>query len=87
MVKLLMTTIQVNLVPLGLGTKFTIIVVIKIFTINLPSPPFLGRHLRFHIFYHHSLSEGHTLFLQLGCFGLDILICRHLTLQDGAVVK
>ena len=46
MVKILITTIRVNLVP-------------------------LGRHLRFHIFFHHSLSEGHTLFLQLGCFGLD----------------
>ena len=44
-----------------------------IFTINLPSQPFLGRHLRFHIFFHHSLSQGHTIFLQLGCFGLDIL--------------
>ena len=71
MVKILITTIQVNLVPLGLGTKFTWIVVIKIFTINLPSQPFLGRHLGFHIFFHHSLSQGRTLFLQLGCFGLD----------------
>ena len=59
------------MVPLGLGTKFTSIVVIKIFTINLPSQPFLGHHLGFHIFFHHSLFEGHTLFLQLGCFGLD----------------
>ena len=32
------------------------------FTINLPSQPFLGRHLGFHIFFHHSLSEGRTLF-------------------------
>ena len=45
----------------------------KIFTINLPSQPFLGRHLGFHIFFHHSLSEGRTLFLQLGCFGLDFI--------------
>ena len=71
MVKILITTIQVNLVPLGLGTKFTWIVVIKIFTINLPSQPFLGRHLGFHIFFHHSLSQGRSLFLQLGCFWLD----------------
>ena len=42
-----------------------------IFTINLPSQPFLGRHLGFYIFFHHSLFEGRTLFLQLGCFGLD----------------
>ena len=53
------------------GTKFTWTVVIKIFTINLPSQPFLGRHLGFQIFVHHSLFEGRTLFLQLGCFGLD----------------
>ena len=71
MVKILITTIQMNLVPLGLGTKFTCIVVIKIFTINLPSQPFLGHHLGFHIFFHHSLFEGRNLFLQLGCFGLD----------------
>ena len=71
MVKILITTIQVNFVPRPSGTKFTSIVVIKIFTINLPSQPFLGRHLGFHIFFHHNLSQGRTLFLQLGCFGLD----------------
>ena len=37
----------------------------------LPSQPFLGRHLGFHIFFHHSFIEGRILFLQLGCFGLD----------------
>ena len=72
MVKILITTIQVNFgAAWSIGTKFTWIVVIKFFTINLPSQPFLGRHLGFHIFFHHSLFEGHTLFLQLGCFGLD----------------
>ena len=73
MVKILITTIQVNFdAAWSIGTKFTWIVVIKIFTINLPSQPFLGRHLGFHIFFHHSLFEGCTLFLQLGCFGLDL---------------
>ena len=62
MVKILITTIQVNLVR---------IVIIKIFTIYLSSQPFLGHHLGFHIFFHNSLFEGRTLFLQLGCFGLD----------------
>ena len=33
----------------------------------------LGRHLGFHIFFHHSLFESSTLFLQLGCFGLDMI--------------
>ena len=71
-VKILITTIQVNFCEAA--QKFTWIVIIKIFTTNLPSQPFLGRHLGFHIFFHHSLSEGRTLFLQLGCFGLDYLI-------------
>ena len=52
MVKILITTIQVNFVPIDQAApKFTWIVVIKIFTINLPSQPFLGRHLGFHIFF------------------------------------
>ena len=36
----------------GVASKFTSIVVIKVFTINLPSQPFLGHHLRFHILLH-----------------------------------
>ena len=55
MVKILITTIQVNFVPRPSGTKFTRIVVIKSFTINLPSQPFLGHHLGFRIFFHHGL--------------------------------
>jgi len=52
--KLLIMTIQVNLccllcIPLGFGTKFIWIVVIKIFVISLQ--PFLGRYLGFHIFF------------------------------------
>ena len=65
MVKILITTIHVNLC---FGTKFTLIVVIKIFTINLPSQPFLGRHLGFHIFFHHGLFRGHTFFYSLAVF-------------------
>ena len=41
------------------------IAVIKIFTLNLPSQPFLGCHLVFYIFFHHSLFEGRTLFYNL----------------------
>ena len=67
-VKILITTIQVNFVPRPSGTKFTLIVVIKFFTINLPSQPFLGHHLGFHIFFHHSLSEGRTLFFTAWLF-------------------
>ena len=47
---------------------------IKMFAINLPSQPFLGRHFGFHIFFHPGIFGGHTLFLQLGCFGLDIIL-------------
>ena len=76
MTKILITTIQVNLVPTPNGGgkhKFTWIVVIKTFANNLPSKPFLGCHLGFHIFFHPGLLGGCTLFfLQLGCFGLYI---------------
>ena len=53
--KILITSIQVNLccllhVSLRFGTKFTWIVVIKIFTFSLPLQPFLGRHFGFHFF-------------------------------------
>jgi len=52
---ILLTTIKKNFcallqVSLGLGTKFTWIVVIKIYAIKLSSQPFLGCHIWFHIF-------------------------------------
>ena len=65
MVKILITTIQVNLVP---KHKFTRIVVIKIFTINLRSQPFLGRHLGFHMFFHHGLFRDSSFFYSLAVF-------------------
>jgi len=76
MAKILIRAIQVNLVPNTSETwrrqhKFTWIVVIKVFAISLPSQPFLGRHLGFHIFIHNDLLGSHTLFSQLSCFGLD----------------
>ena len=51
--KILVMTIQVNLccllhVSLRFSTKFTCIVVNKIFAFNLPSQPFLGHHFGFH---------------------------------------
>ena len=45
-------------------------VVIKIFAISLSSQPFLGCHLRLHIFFHNSLLGGYTL-LRMGCFELE----------------
>jgi len=67
MAKFLITTIQVNLVPIPSETwrrqhKFTWIVIIKIFTISLPSQPFLGCHLVFHIFFSQWPFWGCTFF-------------------------
>jgi len=72
--KILITTIQVNLVPILSETwrrqhKFAWIVVNKVFAINLPSQPFLSRHLGFHIFFHIGLLGGHTLFYSWAVFG------------------
>jgi len=58
-------------VSLGLGTKFTWIVVIKIFAIELLSQPFLGRHLWFHIFFHPGILGPHPFFTAC-CFCIDI---------------
>ena len=71
MVKILIATIQMNLVLLGLGTNSPELSLLKFLPLTYHLQPFLGRHLGFHIFFHHSLFEGHTLFLQFGCFGLD----------------
>jgi len=56
MIKLLITIIQVNLVsnPSEMWKRqhrFTWIVIIKNFAINVPSQLFFGRHLEFHIFF------------------------------------
>jgi len=70
--KILITTIQVNLMPNPSKMwrrqhKFTWIVVIKIFAINLPSQPFLGRHLGFHFFFTMAFLGAAHFFL-LDCF-------------------
>ena len=87
MVKILIMTIQVNLVTLYLGTKFTSIVVIKIFTINLPSQPFLGRHLGFHIFFHHSLFEGCTVFFTAWLFWIRFHFFLHLYIPKPGFIN
>jgi len=76
MAKILITTMQVNLcvllqVSLGLGTKFTSIVVIKTFAIELIPQPFLGYHLWLHIFFHPSILGLHTFFTAC-CFYINI---------------
>ena len=87
-VKILTMTIQVNLVPKLSSTKFTLIVFIKIFTINLPSQPFLGHHLGFQIFFHHSLFEGRTLICEKSLFKCHIYILYiHIITTMFAVLK
>ena len=76
--KNLITTIQVNLVPnpsetWGRQHKFTQIVIIKFFVINLPSQPFLGHYLGFLIFIPYSLLGNHTLFTAGLYFELDTM--------------
>jgi len=76
MEKILATAIQVilDLSPSETGRrthKFTWIIVIKMFTIELLSQPFLEHHLWFYIFFPLALL-GCTLFSQLGCFCIDI---------------
>jgi len=71
----ILITIQVNLccflhVSLGLGTKFTLIAVIKKFAISLPSQPFFGCHLGFFTFFHNSLLGDWTLFHSLAVLDL-----------------
>jgi len=81
MAKFLTKTIQVNLccllpVSLGIGTKFTwivSIVVIKNFAISLPSLPFLGHHLGFHIFFH---NDGCT-FFTVGLFWIILFVIAY----------
>jgi len=65
--KILITTIPMNLVPNHSETwrrqhRFTWIIVIKILAFSLPSQPFLGYHIGFHIIFHNSILGGHTLF-------------------------
>jgi len=76
--KILITTIQANLccllhVSLRNGTKFTWIVVIEIFAINLPAQPFLGRHIGFHIFFTVAFFGAAHFFYSWAVFGLDFI--------------
>jgi len=80
MVKFLIATIQVNL-PLNPSEtwrrqhKFTWIVIIKKFTISHHHSYFLATTLGFTSFFTIAFLGLH-LFLQLGCFGLDIIFWR-----------
>ena len=82
MVKILIMTIQVNF-----GAAWSTdwhknspeLLLLKFLTLTYHHSHFLAATLDF-TFFHHSLFEGRTLFLQLGCFGLDFTsfcICIH----------
>ena len=70
MAVMVITTILVNFVPRPNSTKFTGIFNIKIFTITITAISWPSPWIS-HLF-RHSLFEGCTLFLQLGCFGPEI---------------
>jgi len=77
MAKILITTIQVNLVPYPSEMwrrqhKFTWIVLIKNFAISLWSQPFLGCLLGFHIFFTMDFW-GHTVCFTAGLFWIRYL--------------
>ena len=71
-VKILIATIQVNFVPIDkAATNSPELLLLKILPLTYHHSHFLAATLDFTSFFHHSLFEGRTLFLQLGCFGLD----------------
>ena len=73
MVKILITKIQVNLVPLGLGTELSL----KFLPLTYHHIHFLATTLDFTSVFTMAFLRA---FLQLGCFGLDITsfcICTH----------
>ena len=71
MVKILITTIQVNFGAAWPWHKIHLNrPLLKFLPLTYHHSHFLVATLDFTSF-HHSLFEGYTLFLQLGCFGLD----------------
>jgi len=91
MAKSLITTIQVNLVPnpsemWRRQPTFTWIVVIKKFAISLPSRPFLGHHLGFHIFFHNGLFGAAHFFYSWAVLDWIILLLSTLG-KNGEVLK
>jgi len=85
MAKIFITTIQVNLcclIPasLGISTKFTWIIVIKNFAINLyHHSHFLATPLISQLFFPLAILTRAAPFLQLGCFWADITSVCNLT--------
>ena len=57
--------------------KFVWIVAIKIFAINLPSQPFVGHHLGFHIFFTVAFLGVAHFFYNLAVVGLDLTLILH----------
>ena len=74
------------------GTNFTRIVITKIFTINLPSQPFLGCHLGFHFFLPWLFWRPHSFFFTVWLFWIRcafhciISLCRTYLLTAHVVL-
>ena len=71
MVKILITTIQVNFC--AASQNLPELSLLKFLPLTYHHSHFLAATLDFTFFFQHSLSEGRTPFLQLGCFGLDFI--------------
>ena len=67
MVKILITTIQMNLVPLGLGTNSPELSLLKFLPLTYHHSHFLAATLDFTSFFTIAFLKA----AQLGCFGLD----------------
>ena len=59
---------------------------IKIYAINLPSQPFLGCHLGFHIFFHNGLLGGRILYFIAGLFLDQISFLFYCMLQSWPTI-
>ena len=62
MVKILITTIQVNFVPRSMAPNSPELSLLKVLPLTYDHSHFLAATLDFTSFFHHSLSEGCTLF-------------------------
>ena len=71
MVKILITTIQMNLVPFGLAQNSPELSLLKFLPLTYHHSHFLVATLDFTSFFTIAFLRAALFFLQLGCFGLD----------------
>ena len=74
MVKILITTIQVNFVPIDQAAPNSPeLLLLKFLPLTYHHSHFLAATLDFTSFFTIAFSRAALLFLQLGCFGLDLV--------------